>query len=262
VLSRTFFEKDERTQDLSELERIHPQYDAFELSDGTVVGGLKVKCANLDTASPERREAAVDNATSFFDTSLQFPITYFITTHTFDAVPHAKLYDQQVKNGIDNPILRYYASHHARWLRTRLGGQLIREFYIMVPVSEQDITDRRGESDTFGGTLRTLPVIGRVFSGAVADDEDGGNQMTTREMRLQQFHELNERLSVVQGQFLETIDDNSGADLLTAAQLAALVKEYWEGEAVDFRSFQHLVDTLPVIVGEADGIDYTFNNNE
>ncbi len=260
VLDRSFLEYDERAQDLTEVNRIYPQYDTLELDDGTMVGALRVTSANLDTADPQRQMSAIQEAKDFFENTLNFDLQLYITTHGFDAETalsqyRERLNDDELKN---NPILEYHCRNHIRWVTQRMGGRPIREFYMVVPVTREEIREQDEDDETVSSSLEALPVIGKAFGVTVEDDY----KMTTNEVRLEQISEVDSRLETLRSQFVNAIGEETEAERVVASQYAAILREFWEGELVDDDEFKHLIGKLPIIIGENDDVPQLGDHNE
>lgn len=252
VLERSLIEYDERTQDLHHVERIYPQYDVIELTDGQMVGAMQVMPANLDTENNEYINSIIGSAKSFYDNSLDFPIVFYLTTHGLETDKLLKPYrkresDDDVR---DSPILEYYVKHHQRWIEQLMGGRPTRQYYILIPVSEEEVYESLGQEETISSSLSNIPIIGGMIGSASDEDEF---KLSENELKMNQISMINDRRSAVQGGLIGAIGEEADSEPVNATEFAAILKEYWEGEDVSREDYNGLVGTMPVVVGKSDG---------
>ena len=253
ILDRGLIEYDERTQELSHVEKIYPQYDVIELDDGRIVGAVEVFAGNLDTADAERQQSIVRSVRDFFNNSLDFPITFYITTHGFEPESMLRDYRERLEDDVarNNAIIQYYINHHIRWVGTRMGGQPMREYYVLVPVTEREVYESLGGEETVGNSLNELPIVGALVG--KSDEEE--YSLSPDELKLRQISLVDERIGSLEGNFVSSIGEEADSQRVEAGHFAALLKEYWEGEQVDRDDFAEKVGMSPVTIGKTDDIE-------
>jgi len=248
-----FYELSERTQELTDVERIHKERDAVERSDGAFVGAVRVEPANMALATDRKWEENVSAFADFFNNSVEWPVQMYSTTSKFPIKKYLRRRERRLDDDdvVGNPIFRRIIEEWLDWypreLETR--GTNLREHYIIVPVRRQDVTE---DTDTEGVTdaLSDVPVVGS-FVDALSSD----GMLPEEEIEARALGELDERLSMVKNEGIQKLD-GCRAHRVEAAGLVSILSEFWEGERAEYANAAALVRENPVIAGEADlGID-------
>lgn len=252
VLERSLIEYDERTQDLHHVERIYPQYNVIELTDGQMVGAMEVMPANLDTENNAYIQSIIRSVKGFYDNSLDFPMVFYLTTHGLETDKLLEPYQNRESDDDvrESPILEYYVKHHQRWIEQLMGGRPTREYYILFPVTEDEVYESLGQEETISSSLSGIPIIGSMVGSATDEDEF---KLSQNELKMNQISMINDRRATVRGGLIGAIGEEADSKPVTATEFAALLKEYWEGDDVSREDYDGLVGTMPVVVGDSDG---------
>jgi len=248
-----FYELSERTQELTDVERIHKEREAIERSDGAYIGAVRVEPANMALATDRRWEENVSAFADFFNNSVEWPVQVYSTTSEFPIEKYLRRRERRLEDDdvIGNPIFRRLIDEWLNWypreLETR--GTNIREHYIIVPVLREEVTEEE-DTESVAGALSEIPVVGSLV-GALASD----GTLSEEEIQTRALGELDERIRMVKNEGIQNLD-GCRAHRIKAAGLVALLSEFWEGERAEYANAAALVRENPVIAGEADlGID-------
>ena len=243
------FEVSQRTQELTDVKRVHKDRDAVERTDGTFVGAVRVEPANMALATDRRWRENVSAFADFFNNSVEWSLQMYSTTTEFPIEEYLRRRERRLDDDdvSGNPVFRRLIEEWLDWYPRELEarGTNIREHYIIVPVRRDEVTGNGDE----GGLLETLsdaPVVGSLF-GLLASS-DG---MTEEEIRARVLDELDERLRMVENEGIQKLD-GCRAHRLEASGLARILAEFWEGEPADFGDTDGLLRENPVVAGDFD----------
>jgi hypothetical protein len=243
------FEVGQRTQELTDVKRVHKDRDAVERLDGTFVGAVRVEPANMALATDRRWRENVSAFADFFNNSVEWSLQMYSTTSEFPIDDYLRRRERRLDDDdvAGNPVFRRLIEEWLDWYPRELEarGTNIREHYIIVPVRRDEVVGNGDE----GGLLDTLagvPVVGGVF-GLLAS----GDGMTEEEIRARVLDELDERLRMVENEGVQKLD-GCRAHRLEASGLARILAEFWEGEPAEFGDMDGVLRENPVVVGDFD----------
>ncbi len=242
-------ELDERTQELTDVARIHPRRDAVERIDGAFVGAVRVEPANMALATDRRWQENVSAFADFFNNSVEWPLQMYSTTTEFPVEDYLRRRERRLEDDdvVGNPVFRQLIEEWLDWYPRELEarGTNLREHYIIVPVRPDEAVQVGGETGGVLDSLSELPVVGGVF-GALASD-DG---LSDEERRARALDELDERLRMVENEGVQNLD-GCRAHRVETPELVRLLSEFWEGEPADYGD-DTPVREQPVVAGKTD----------
>jgi len=243
-----FYELDERTQELTDVERVHVDRDAVERFDNAFVGAVRVEPANMALATDRRWRDNVAAFADFFNNSVEWAVQLYSTTTEFPVDDYLRRRERRLDDDdvAGNPVFRRLIEEWLDWYPRELEarGTNIREHYVVVPVRRDEVRS----ADGGGGVLDSLadvPVVGGVF-GALSS-RDG---MTEEEVRARALDELDERLRMVENEGIQNLD-GCRAHRAETDELVRLLSEFWEGESADHVDGA-VVRESPVVAGGYD----------
>ncbi|MDZ7688452.1 MAG: hypothetical protein U5J64_06995 [Halobacteriales archaeon] len=243
------FEVSQRTQELTDVKRVHKDRDAVERMDGTFVGAVRVEPANMALATDRRWRENVSAFADFFNNSVEWSLQMYSTTTEFPVEDYLRRRERRLDDDdvAGNPVFRRLIDEWLDWYPRELEarGTNIREHYIIVPVRRDEVT-ANGDEGGLLDTLSGVPVAGAVF-GALAS----GDGMTEEEVKARALDELDERLRMVENEGIQRLD-GCRAHRVEAGGLARVLAEFWEGEPADFADMDGALRENPVVVGEFD----------
>ncbi|MFP4174925.1 MAG: VirB4 family type IV secretion system protein, partial [Halobacteriales archaeon] len=243
-----FYELEERTQELTDIERVHTDRDAVERRDGAYVGAVRVEPANMALATDRRWRDNVAAFADFFNNSVEWPLQLYSTTTEFPVDDYLRRRERRLDDNdvSGNPVFRRLIEEWLDWYPRELEarGTNIREHYVVVPVRRDEVTGADG-GDGFLAALANLPVVGGVFG--LFSSGDG---MTEDEVRERALGELDERLRMVENEGIQNLD-GCRAHRVDSDELVRILAEFWEGESA-YNVGAGGVRQNPVVAGEYD----------
>ena len=215
------------TQALTELDRFHLRHDAARRTDGYLFGAVRVTPANMALATYEDWEQTCRSFAQFVN-GLDFPFQLYSTVTPVDPSAITQGYRDRLRSGSldDKPAFRELVRAYDVSLPLEFAhrGTSIREYFVIVPVSQLDV--QRAEN-SIGYTslldrLADLPYIGG-FVTAIGVSRRG---YSAEEVEARQVTELHRRLGAVE----EGIKRLPGCDAmrLETAILADLLLSFWD----------------------------------
>ncbi|KTG10585.1 hypothetical protein AUR64_07905 [Haloprofundus marisrubri] len=242
----TPFTPDERTQDLTNIERAWPGTSAIQRQDGVMEAFIEVHPGNMDFAMSGNWASLQHAASEFANKELDFPLKFHTTTRSFPvekviARTEERLQDDDVKsNPVFEELLREYRDRRPE----EMDGTQQLHYYLGVEVNQLEVYDRFQYERTPAEKLTTIPFIGILFTPFVTRRED----FSDAELRAKMFERLDERLSTVRSEFIQQADEWS-ARRLSTVELFVLCMDFWNGEEYDVDDASHVVREQP-LVGE------------
>ncbi|MFW5929043.1 MAG: hypothetical protein ACOCT0_01295, partial [Halobacteriota archaeon] len=183
-----FHELDERTQDLTDVERVHVDHDSVERVDGAYVGAVRVEPANMALATDRRWRDNVSAFADFFNNSVEWSVQLYSTTAEFPVDEYLRRRERRLEDDdvAGNPIFRRLVEEWLDWYPRELEarGTNMREHYVVVPVRRDEVAGA-DDGDGLAGALADLPLVGGVF-GALSY----GERLTEDEIRARALTEL------------------------------------------------------------------------
>ena len=222
----------------TQVERLYPERDAIERADGALVG--------LVCVAPPAMALATDaewhqQATAFQDvlnTTVDFPIQLYATTRQFPVERHLAHYEDRLSDPDvqQRPQLGALIEGYLDWYETAQERRqtTIREHYVIVPVRPDEI---RFEAESLTQKLTRLPVIGlflKVWLAPRIEDE-----------RAALLDALDERCRLLSRGLREI--DACTTHRVSASDAAALVAEFWSGEAIAYDDPDRVLRSRPLL---------------
>lgn len=243
---------EEETVNYIGVKRLYPRNNAMLRMDDSVVGMVEIGGLNLDIEHSKRLEVAANSFEDFFNNQLAdrgFEIQMYMPMRRFN--PGNQISDLDVRKEdediVNNQILSRYVEDRKRWMEKKLSKHLVRKFYIVVAVDEQEAIDKNTVvdggidldklpfSDVIGGLQNIFGVGGRGRLGSMSEDEVVEAQLIT----------LNERLSFIKNNMQQS--DSQKAEKKKADELGVLLREFWEGEFVRQSEIQNYIRRKPIV---------------
>ena len=242
----TPFKPDERTQDLTNVERAWPGAGAIQRTDGTMEAFIEISPGNMDFAMSADWAQLQEAGEEFANKELDSKLKLHATTRAFPVEQitetiEERLSDEDVtQNTIFRELLEEYQETRPREMRER-GTQQMR-YYIGVEVTPLEVYDRFRDEGTPAEKLTQFPVIGFLFNPFVTRRED----FTDVERRVKMFEKLDGRVNDVQTEFIQQASGWS-ARRLSTVELFVLNMDFWNGREHDQDEAAHVVRKQPII---------------
>ncbi|QLG28978.1 hypothetical protein HUG10_16180 [Halorarum halophilum] len=238
------FTPDERTQDLTGLERAWPGAGAIEQSDGTMVGMLQLDPANMDFAMSGDWASRQAVAEKFANNDLDFPLTLHATTRPF---PVEQLIDQIDDRLMDddvaaNPVFRELLEEYRERRPADLAETQQLHYYLGVEVTPFEVYNRHTDERPPAERLSRIPVLGVLVTPFVTRRE----RLTEGELRAELFDLLDRRCRAVETELVGATGGWSSHRLDTP-ELYLLAMEFWNGETHEYGDAAAAVSTVPAI---------------
>jgi len=229
----TPFTPDERTQDLTNVERAWPGVGAIQRADGTMEAFVEVQPGNMDFAMSDDWAQLQAAGEEFANKELGSKLKVHATTRSFPVEQivenvEDRLNDEDVtENPIFRELLEEYRETRPKEMRDR-GIQQVR-YYIGVEVSPLEVYDRNRDEGTPAEKLTQFPVLGFLFTPFVTRRED----LTDVERRAQMFEKLDSRINDLRAEFIQQASGWS-ARRLSTVELFVLNMDFWNGREHDY----------------------------
>lgn len=225
----------------TQLERVHPERDAIERTDGALLGVVQVDPPTMALATDEEWAAKTDAFEEFLNTSVEFPIQLYSTTQPFPAAQYLERYEARLDDPdvAANPKLEALIEHYIEWYASELEARrmTIRDHYVVVPVTPAEV---QFEAASLTQQLAELPAVGWLVRLWLAPRQPAQHQAL--------FDALDERVRQVRLGLREI--DGCETRRVEATAATRLVGEFWAGEARAYDDMHRVLRTSP-IVGEA-----------
>lgn len=242
----TPFKPDERTQDLTNVERAWPGVGTIQRADGTMEAFVEIHPGNMDFAMSENWAQLQEIGENFANKELDSKLKFHATTSSFP-VEHLienienRLTDEDVtQNPIFRELLEEYRETRPKEMRER-GTQQVR-YYLGVEVSPLEVYDRYRDEATPAEKLTQFPVIGFLFTPFVTRRQN----LSDVERRAQMFEKLDTRVNELRAEFIQQASGWS-ARRLSTAELFVLNMDFWNGLEHDYDSPDQAVRGQPIL---------------
>lgn len=240
----TPFSPDERTQDLTNIERAWPGAGAVERTDGSMEAFLEIDPGNMDFALSGDWAHVQEVASEFANKELDYTLTFHATTRSFPvetlvAQIDDRLTDEDVSsNPVFEALLEEYRSQRPQELE---GTQQLR-YYIGVQVNPLEVYNRYHDERSPAEKLTRIPVVGFLFNPFVTRRED----LSDAERRAKMFEKLDERCRSVQTELVQNAPGWTGRRL-TTVELFVLSMDFWNGNEHEYDDAEDAVREQPII---------------
>ncbi|WP_054582726.1 hypothetical protein [Halolamina pelagica] len=246
VANYTPFTPDERTQDLTNIERAWPGGGAVQRADGTMEAFIEVEPANMDFAMADGWAQLQAAGAEFANKELDAKLKFHATTRSFPVEQLTETIDERLddEDVESNPIFRELLEEYRETRPTEMREQGIQQlqYYIGVEVSPLDVYDRYREEATPVEKLTQLPVVGILFTPFVTRRAD----FTAVERRARMFEELDSRVTDVRAGFIQQAAGWS-ARRLSTVELFVLNMAFWNGQEYEYGDAEAVVREQPVL---------------
>ncbi|WP_310732965.1 hypothetical protein [Halostella salina] len=220
------------------IERVYPDDNALERTDGALVGLVQVDGPTMALATDEQWQAQADAFQNLLNTVVEFPIQIYSTTQPFPVEEYlshyeARLEDADVK---DNPQLKGLIENYIAWYRTDLEERrmTIRDHYVVVPVTPAEV---QFERESVSQRLTAIPVLGIFVQAWFAPRRAAQHDAMLRA--------LSERCRRLEGGIREM--DGCSATRVETTEAVRLLGEYWTGERSTYGDLRQVLRTRPLV---------------
>jgi hypothetical protein len=240
----TPFSVDECTQDLTKVKQAWPGVDAIERTDGTMEAFIEVEPSNMDFAMSDDWMAVQQAATEFANNELDFPLTLYATTKPFPVEQLVEQLDDRLEdedvqsNHAFEELIKEYRDKRP----DDLADTQELHYYLGVEVDRIEVYERHGAEPTPGERLTEFPLIGLLFTPFVTRREE----LDEAELRAAMFEKLDDRITTVRSEFVDSVSGWSGRRLSTV-ELFVLLTEFWNGENLPEDDAEQLIRTKPAL---------------
>ncbi|WP_255150123.1 hypothetical protein [Halorarius halobius] len=222
------------------LERVHPDHDAIERTDGALVGAIRVEPASMALATDEEWTRTTQAFTDVLNTTVEFPIQLYATTRSFPVDEYLATYEDRLDDPDvqDNPTLERLIESYTDWYRRDLATRetTIRDHYVIVPVRPTSV---RHTDHGVTAQLVDVPVLGAFVDAFTAS--------RAAEERAAMAEALDERCRGLERAIREI--DGCTARRVSAADLTDLLADYWTTADTDARDTATALRTTPLVGG-------------
>lgn len=230
LVDYTPFTPDERTQDLTNIERAWPGAGAIQRSGGGMEAFLELDPGNMDFAMSGDWADLQAVGESFANNDLDFRLTLHTSTRPFPVDGLVAQIDDRLDDDdvADRPTFRALLEEYRDTRPDDIEGTQQLHYYLGVEVAPYDVYERHREERTPAEKLTTVPVVGLLFTPFVTRRE----QLTEAELRGRMLEKLDDRLRTVESELVSTASDWS-ARRLSTVELFSLVAAFWNGTTID-----------------------------
>lgn len=247
LVQYTPFTPDERTQDLTHVQRAWPGAGAIQRRDGTMEAFLEIDPANMDFAMSGDWQAVQEAGAEFANAELEFPLTFHATTRSFPVGQVVEQLDDRLSDPDvrDNPAFQDLLEEYRGRRPADLADTQQVHYYIGVEVDRLEVFNRYEQEQTPGEKLADIPLAGLLFRPFVARQHD----LDEAEVQAAMFEKLDERIRTVRSEFIESVSGWS-ATRLSTLELFLLNMEFWNGEEIDPETASGIVREQPAVSRE------------
>ncbi|WP_436909056.1 hypothetical protein [Halosimplex marinum] len=241
----TFHSRSEQTdheaaKEYTQIERVYPDRDAIERTDGAMIGLVQVIPPTMALATDEEWAQKAESFQDFLNTTVEFPIQIYSTTQPFPVDEHLGRYESRLDDpDVEaNPQLEGLIENYLDWYETELHERrmTIRDHYVVVPVAPAEV---QFDEASLAQQLATLPVLGAIVRELYAPRE-----AVEREALLS---ELDDRLDQVRAG-LRSIEGCT-AHRINATDATKVVGEYWSDEPQAYGDLDQVLRTRGIVGG-------------
>jgi len=244
LINHTPFTPDERTQDLTNIERAWPGAGAIQRTDGTMEAFLELTPGNMDFAMSGDWAQVQDIAQEFANTELDYSLTFHATTRSFsveEVIAHLETRSED-DDVATNPVFEALLDEYRKQRPIDLKGTYQIRYFLGVEVAPLDVYNRYHDERSPAEKLTRLPVIGFLFNPFVTRREDFGDA----ELRARLFAKLDQRCRAVRTEFVQQVPGWS-ARRLSTVELFLRAMDFWNGEEHDYEDADTVVRDQPII---------------
>jgi hypothetical protein len=227
-------------QAYTQVQRVFPEHEAIERTDGALVGALQVSPASMALATDAEWAQAASGFEDLLNTTVRFPIQLYSTTRPFPVDAYLERYEQRLEDPDvrSNPTLQRCIEEYVEWYRSDLERRqmTIRDHYVIVPVRPESV---RHTDAGLAQRLSDVPMLGVFVETLTAS--------RVAEERAAMAEELDDRLRSLERGIRGL--DGCEATRLPAASLVELVGEFWTDRDREVGEAETAVRTSPLVTG-------------
>ena len=244
LVNYTPFAPDERTQDLTTIERAWPGARTVQRTDGTMEAFLEIDPGNMDFAMSGDWAHVQDVAAEFANKELDYNLKFHATTRSFPVEDLITQIDERLEDDdvSENPIFEELLTEYREQRPRDLDSAQQIRYFIGVEVNPLEVYNRYRDEQSPAEKLTTLPVIGFLFNPFVTRRED----LSDAEVRAKMFDKLDRRCRAVQTELVQNAPGWS-ARRLSTVELFVLAMDFWNGEEHDYDDASTAVREQPVL---------------
>jgi len=223
------FVPDERTQDLTGLERAWAGAGAVQRQDDAVMEAwLELHPANMDFAMSEDWAQLQESARQFANDELDFSITFHATTRPFPAKQMVDTLDRrrQDPDVQHNPVFGELIDEYREQRPADLRNVNQLHYYIGVEVSQTEVYERYEGDKTPLERMAEIPIMGTiVFERFVSRRED----LSEATVRDRMFEKLDARTRRLETGLVNSFS-GCGSTRLSTVEIFLLNMDFWNGQ--------------------------------
>lgn len=230
----------EAAKGYTHLERVYPDEDVLERTDGALFGLIQVDPPSMALATSEEWDTQAAGFSDFLDTVVEFPIQIYSTTREFPISEYLAHYDDR-RSDPDvkaNPKLAALIDNYVEWYRTDLEERrmTIRDHYVIVSVDPDDV---QFERESLTQSVADIPIVGLLVTAWLAP-------------RAEERHEA--MLTALSGRLQRVesgLRDLEGCDAtqIDAEDATQVLCEFWSGESIEYDDLSGALRTRPIVGG-------------
>lgn len=244
LVNYTPFAPDERTQDLTNIERAWPGAGAVERPDRTMEAFLEIDPGNMDFAMSGDWAQLQDAAGEFANKELDHRLKFHATTRSFPAEDlvaqiETRLSDEDVAA---NPVFEELLTEYREQRPRELEDTHRLRYFIGVQVTPLEVYNRYRDEQSPADRLAALPVIGFLFNPFLTRRE----RLSETELRGKMLAKLDQRTRAVKRELVQPATDWS-ARRLSTVELFVLAMDFWNGEEHDYCDASNAIREQPVV---------------
>lgn len=228
VTETKIYQMEQRTQEITRLEKIHRNGGAIERDDRVMVGAIKVDPANMALANNRRWQSMVSEWEGYLNNSVEYPLQIYATSRPFPVEDYINHYQGRINDPdiTNRPILQELLSNFLDWYPEYLSwqGTNQREYYVIVPVSSDELIGADSDEESPLEKLSKLPLIGGIFKSQI----DSGSGRSDEEEMIEKLRVLSQRLREVERQGVRSMSEVNGRRI-SGVEVAILIREFWSG---------------------------------
>lgn len=237
------------------LERIYPQHGAIERPDDTLVGMLRIRGLNLDSASDNEMRQYISRFDDFINRQLREDVQLYMPMRQYDPTKQIDMYEDRLENSRlfqNDPLLQEYINDRISFISALSMGSYIRRYYLVCQVPRGEVLTEEAQA------AETRRIIERLFGpfgealAAIYVAVKGGSltMMNDQDIKQRQLEKLDERRNELAGQVEGRV--GCSTEVLDADEVGVLLKEFWEGVHVNEDEKDGFIRKNPYVKGEAD----------
>ena len=238
------FAPEERTQDLTNVERAWPGAGAVERSDGALVAMLEIDPANMDFAMSGDWADLQEHGEEFVNDEQDFPLTFHATTRPFPSERLTEQIEDRLEDDdvSENPIFKELLQEYHETRPDDLEGTQQLRYYLGVEVHPFEVYNEDRDERSPAEKLTQIPVLGILFTPFVTRRE----QLTEAEVRAKMIDTLDTRCRTIETEFVSKANGWSSRRLDTV-ELFVLAMEFWSGDHLEYGDETAAIRTMSAV---------------